>query len=111
MLTSKVARKSNILRAIANSLWGWRKDGLRRVYLSRFHSVFNYAGSGWQPWISNTNIKALETAQNRCLRIISTQALSAPVEALRAETGVNSITSAIENNTLKSMEKAPPSSR
>ena len=105
-LTSKVARKSNILRAVANSTWGWRKDGLRRVYLSHIHSVFNYAGSGWQPWISNTNIKALETAQNRCLRLISTQALSAPVEALRAETGVNSISSAIESNTLKSREKA-----
>ena len=105
-LTSRVAKRANILRAVANSTWGWRKEDLRRIYLSHVHSVINYAGSGWQPWISNTNINNLETAQNKCLRIISTQALSAPVEALRAETGVQSVNSTIQANILKSKEKA-----
>ena len=105
-ITARVAKKSNILRAVAHSTWGWRKEDLKRVYLSHIRSVIDYAGSSWQPWLSNTNTKALETAQNRCLRLITTQALSAPVEALRAETGVLSLQSTIQANTVRSKEKA-----
>ena len=105
-ITARVAKKSNILRAVAHSTWGWRKEDLKRVYLSHIRSVIDYAGSSWQPWLSNTNIKVLETAQNRCLRQITTQALSAPVEALRAETGVLSLQSTIQANIVRSKEKA-----
>ena len=105
-ILAKVAKKSNILRAVAHSSWGWRKSDLRRVFSSHIRSVMNYAGAAWQPWLSDTNVSALETAQNRCLRIITTQSATTPTEALRAESGIGSMASCVRANTLRSREKA-----
>ena len=103
---SKVASKMRMLGAVAHSKWGWRKVDLRKIYTSHIQSVITFASSAWQPWLSSTRIKELESTQNKCLRLITSQYRSSPVEALRLESGVPSITSLIKGNCLRSYEKA-----
>ena len=104
--SARVARKMNILAAVANSDWGWRKGDLKKVYTSSILSILSYAGSGWQPWLSKGLVAKLERLQNACLRLITAQAKCSPVEARRAETGVPSVKSSIDANCLRSLEKA-----
>ena len=116
LISTRATKKMNILRAVAHSSWGWRKEDLKRVYISHIRSILDYAGSSWQPFMAKikidepfkakNKIDALEKVQNKCLRIITTQAKSTPVEALRAETGVPSIRSIVIANCMKSREKA-----
>ncbi len=106
LVVAKVARKMGMLRAVANSTWGWRKQDLRKIYLAHFQSVLHFASSSWQPWLSKTLINRLEATQNRCLRVITTQASSSPVEALRAETCIQSVKTTIDRSCLRSFEKA-----
>ena len=104
-ITARASQKQHILRAVSHSSWGWRKPDLRKIYLSLVGSILNYAGAAWQPWLSQTHINSLERAQNRCLRLITTQALCAPTEALRAESEIGSLQATISANILRSREK------
>ena len=61
--------------------------------------------TAWQLWLSQTHVDSLERAQNRCLRLITTQALCAPIEALRAESELGSMQATISANILRSGEK------
>jgi hypothetical protein len=55
----------------------------------------------WQPFMANNKIDALEKVQNKCLRIITTQAKSSPQETLGAETGIPRIRSIITANCMR----------
>ena len=105
-VSARAAQKSKILQAVAHSSWGWRKQDLRKVYISHIRSVLHYAGAGWQPFLHDQNIKVLERAQNRCLRIITSQTTSTPFECLRAESGIPSMRSTVEASCMRSREKA-----
>ena len=59
--------KMRMLSAISGSDWGWQKQVLRRVYLGHFKSIFDYSAAGWQPWISASNVKKIDTVQNTAL--------------------------------------------
>ena len=106
LVTARVAKKSSMLRAVANSTWGWRKEDLRKVFLAHVQSIMNFAGSSWQPWLSPAQVERLEVDQNRCLRIITSTAVGAPIEALHAETEIFKVETMINRNCLKSFEKA-----
>lgn len=69
-------------------------------------SILDYAAAGWQPYLSDTQMKKLEVTQNSALRIISGQYRSTPVEALRLETGVQSYRTTSKQLVAKSYEKA-----
>ena len=103
---AKASSKMRMLGAVAHSKWGWRKEDLRKVYLSHVQSTITFASSAWQPWLSKNNINRLDSVQNKCLRLITSQAKSSPLESLRAETRIPSISSIIDANCLKSSEKA-----
>ena len=103
---AKASSKMRMLGAVAHSTWGWRKEDLRKVYLSHVQSSLTFASSAWQPWLSKNNISRLDSVQNKCLRLITSQAKSSPLESLRAETRIPSISSIIDANCLKSSEKA-----
>ena len=99
-------KKLKMLAAISNSDWGWRKQVLRRCYLAHFRSMFDYAGSSWLPWISETNIQRLDRLQNQALRMISRQAKSSPLECLRLECEVPSYASVVKATCIQAREKA-----
>ena len=103
---AKASSKMRMLGAVAHSTWGWRKEDLRKVYLSHVQSSLTFASSAWQPWLSKNNISRLDSVQNKCLRLITSQAKSSPLESLRSETRIPSISSIIDANCLKSSEKA-----
>ncbi len=105
-VVAKVARKIPMLRAVANSTWGWRKGDLGKVYNAHFVSLLHFAGSAWQPWLKPTNVGKLQVAQNRCLRLITTQARSSPTPCLHLETGIRTVDSTIKAKCLISFEKA-----
>ena len=105
-ISARVARKMKILAAVAHSNWGWRKRDLKKVYVASIQSILEYAGSGWQPWLSECQIQKLQRLQNKCLRLITSQAKSSPTEAMRAETGIQSIRTSIQAACLRSREKA-----
>ena len=73
LTTAKVASKCRMMGALSNSKWGWRKEDLTKVYSAHIKSVLDYGAPAWQPWISETNMQQLETAQNKALRHITGQ--------------------------------------
>ena len=87
---------------------GWEKYDLCKLYTSHIRSIICFASSGWQPWLSATNVQKLEVLQNKCLRIISGQTRTSPTDACRAKTGIQSIASHINARCLKSREKSSP---
>ena len=102
---SKSAMKAcSMLSALANSNFGWRKQYLISVYQSMVLTKMSYAGPGWQ---GNTHhIGKLEVAQNRALRIVTGQFKDAPLESIRAESGVPSVKTQVARNLMISKEKA-----
>ena len=104
--THKASDRCKILSSLASKKWGWRKESLRKVYLTTQRSVLDYAAPAWQPWLSETQSKRLETAQNKALRLVTGQYASTPVEALRLEAGVVSYKTHSTRLTAISAEKA-----
>ena len=98
--------KTKILAAVSNTEWGWRKDHLTQLFYAHVRSVVDYSSPGWQPWLSPTNIKLIQSAQNKALRIITGQLKCSPIEALHYETGVELYSTRIKRLTLRSAEKA-----
>ncbi len=105
-IAKKATSKLRLLAAVCNTSWGWRKLHLRKLFQTHILSVITYAGAGWLPWLSQTNATRLEAIQNKALRLITTQARSSPVEALRAEAGVQSVATLIRACCVRSREKA-----
>ena len=76
-----------MIGAVSNSEWGWPKMTLKKTYQMYIKSRMDYGGPGWQPWLSETNMNALEVIQNRALRMITGQVKTTPIEAWRMESG------------------------
>ena len=105
-VTRIAAGKTKLLAAVGNTNWGWQKQHLTQLYFAHVRSIVDYCGPGWQPWLSATNIKAIQATQNQALRIITGQLKSSPTEALHLETGVEQYETRIKRVTLKSSELA-----
>ena len=61
---SRVTNRRKILFCLSSKQWGWKKRNLKRIYVTMIRSVMDYAAIGWQPWLSKTQFKKLEIAQN-----------------------------------------------
>jgi len=66
----------------------------------------DFAAPAWQPWLSASKFNTLEVTQNKALRIITGQASTTPVEALRAESGICSYRTVSDQLCVKAYEKA-----
>ena len=104
--TQKASTRLRILSCLASKEWGWSKLNLKRVFMATFRSILDYAGSSWQPFLSETQLKKLDTCQNKALRLITGQYSSTPVEALRLESGVQSYQTTSKKLIAISREKA-----
>ena len=105
-VTKAATNKLKVLAKLAYSDWGSDKFQLFRVYQAVVRSRLDYAASAWQAWLSTTQMNRLETVQNKCLRAVTGQTRSTPVEALRLEAGTHSYKTISERLTLISYEKA-----
>ena len=105
-ITKAATNKLKVLAKLAYSDWGSDKFQLFRVYQAVVRSRLDYAASAWQAWLSTTQMNRLETVQNKCLRAVTGQTRSTPVEALRLEAGTHSYKTISERLTLISYGKA-----
>ena len=95
-----------MIRAVANTSYGWGRDELKKLFFSFVRIRLDYAGPAWQPWLCDTKLTALEVVQSKSLSAITGQLSSSPVDALRYETQIPSYATHMERNCLKSMELA-----
>ena len=102
----KVGKKCRMLGAVANSEWGWRKKELTRIYNSQVRPVLDYGGPAWQPWLSPSNVEALERSNQKALRMVTGQSVGSSREAIRAEAGVCDYATIRKRNILTVREKA-----
>jgi ribonuclease HI len=87
---NRVNNRCRVLLCLASRSWGWKKRNLRRIFITTQRSILDYAAAAWQPWLLPTQFKRLETAQNRCLRIVTGQYANTDLELLRLEADVPS---------------------
>jgi ribonuclease HI len=105
-VTTKAVAKTKMISAVSHSEWGWDKQHLTQLYHAYVRSQLDYAGPGWQPWLSDSNRMQLERAQNKALRRVTGQMRNSPVEALRYGAGVPTFDTQMKRNCLKSTELA-----
>ncbi len=67
-------------------------DKFTKIYKALYLSVLIYGAPAWQTWLAATRLEQLERCQNRALRVITGQLQTTPVETLRREAGICSMT-------------------
>lgn len=105
-VAARLAGGCRLLGSLAHRDWGWRLQSLRRVYRSTLLSSATYGAAGWAPWLSPTSVAGLDRAQNKCLRIITGQLRSTPVESLQLEAGFSSFGSQVRRASALALEKS-----
>ena len=81
----QMLRRTNLLRVVGGTTWGWQKQDLRTVYIATQRSVAEYAAAAWTPWLSSSNIEKLERTQLQAARAITHHVRSTPTEAVLYE--------------------------
>ena len=104
-ITERVSAKTNVLASLSHSDWGWKRDTLKTVYLTSIRSIMDYGAPAWQPWLSETNVNALERAQNKALGRISGQHVGSPFGSKNLETGIPTYATIINRKCIKKQEK------
>ena len=104
-IIERVAGKNNMLASLSHSEWGWQRDTLKAVYITSIRSIMDYAAPAWQPWLSVTNVNALERAQNKALGRISGQHVGSPFGSKNLETGIPTYATTINRKCIKAQEK------
>ena len=66
-----MAKRNNILKALAGSSWGQQKETLLVTYKAIGRSIANYAAPVWTPNTSHSSFKKIQTSQNAALRTIT----------------------------------------
>ena len=102
----EASKKLRLIGMVANTEYGWRRDDLRKLFSSLVRGKLDYAAPGWQGWLSDSSIEAMDRVQNRGIRLITGQMKSSPVDALRLEAGFPPYATHIERMCLRSAEKA-----
>ena len=98
VVVERIRKMLKMLGAISNSEWGWRKYDLKKVYLAQFKTVIDYSGSGWQLWLSESQLLRPERVQREALRMITGHSKTSPLDCMRLELGVPSIRALIKAN-------------
>ena len=78
-------RRTNLLRVVGGTTWGWQKKDLRTVYIATQRSVAEYSAAAWTPWLSSSNIEKFERTQLQAARVITHHVRSTPTEAVLHE--------------------------
>ena len=81
----QMLRRTNLLRVVGGTTWGWQKQDLRTVYIATQRSVAEYSAAAWTPWLSSSNNEKLERTQLHASRAITHRVRSTPTEAVLYE--------------------------
>ena len=80
-----MTKRTNILRALGGTTWGWRPVDLRKIYIATQRSLAEYGSQAWAPWLSKSNLGKLESAQLNAARAITGYLRSTPAEFVLSE--------------------------
>ena len=75
-----MTKKTNILRALGGTTWGWRPAEVRTIYIAIQRSLAEYGSQAWAPWLSKSNLGKLESARLNAARAITGHLRSTPGE-------------------------------
>ena len=81
----QMLRRTNLLRVVGGTTWGWQKQDLRTVCIVTQHSVAEYSAAARTPWLSSSNIEKLERTYFQAARAITHHVRSTPTEAVLYE--------------------------
>ena len=81
----QMLRRTNLLRVVGGTTWGWQKQDLRTVYIATQRRVAKHAAAAWTPWLSSSNIEKLERTQLQAVMAITHHVRSTPTEAVLYE--------------------------
>ncbi|CAG2101114.1 unnamed protein product, partial [Medioppia subpectinata] len=85
---TKTSRRLNSLKALTSSTWGQDKESLSLLYKQYIRPILEYSSPAWFPSLSPSNLKLLQTQQNKALRIITGCTLMTPIDHLHHETKI-----------------------
>jgi len=105
-INQKVKTRSNLIRKLANTEWGFEITNLRATYIALCRSCIEYAAAGWAPWLSKTTKEKLEAAQRFACRAITGMVKTTPTDILLIESNLPSITTRINQLTTAALDKA-----
>ena len=97
-LLERTSNRLSVMAAMTNTRAGATHRVLRLYYVQAVRSLVDYAAVALVS-LADTNKKALETIQNRAMRQIAGAPRWTKLEALRAETGLPSLTLRVEQLT------------
>ena len=80
-----MTKRTNILRALGGTTWGWRPAELRTIYIATQKFLAEYGSQAWAPWLSKSNLGKLESAQLNAARAITGHLRSTPGEFVLKE--------------------------
>ena len=80
-----MTKRTNILRALGGTTWGWRPAELRTIYIAIQRSLAEYGSQACIPWLSKSNLGKLESAQLNAARAITGHLRSTPGEFVLKE--------------------------
>ena len=67
-VSDRIAKRNNMLKALAGSSWGQDKEILLLTYNALGKSIASYAAAVWSTNASESSFKKTQTAQNAALR-------------------------------------------
>ena len=105
-VTKKVKRRSQAIRKLGNTDWGYEKEVLRGTYIAVGRSVIEYAAPAWIPWTSKTNLENLEAAQRYAARAVTGQLKTTPAVAVLIESDLPSIKTRSMQLAISAFDKA-----
>ena len=78
----QMLRRTNLLRVVGGTTWGWQKQDLRTVYIATQRGVAEYAAAALTPWLSSSIIEKLDRTLPQAARAITHHVRSTPTEAV-----------------------------
>lgn len=82
----------HVLTSLISKWLGLRKDQFTKIYQAMYLNAVVFIVPAWKPWFAATHLKQLERCQYRALRVMTGQLQTTPMETLRQEAGVCSMT-------------------
>ena len=78
-------RRTNLLRVVGGTTWGWQKQDLKSVYIAIQRRAAECVAAVWTPWLSSFKTEKLERTQLQAARAITHHVRSTQTEAVLYE--------------------------
>ena len=104
-VVSKGRKRNRVLKCMGGKSWGNTRESQRTIFVQYIRPSMEYGSPSWSPWISKTNMQAIQTVQNDALRSVVGTAATCPVDFLHLESNIEPVRQRLEKNDLLLMEK------